>query len=85
MFHPEQKLVVYSWNYIYQPGRQLSCQIYAKLKLVYKLIKQIPVGNTEMLSPKWTLKRLMCTGHAVTQKAWPACPATWKVGGAKNS
>lgn len=37
-----------------------------------------------MLSPKWTLKRLMCTGHAVTQKAWPACPATWKVG-AKNS
>lgn len=31
--------------------------------------------TTEMLSPKWTLKRLMCTSHAVTQKAWPS----WKL------
>lgn len=28
MFHPEQKLVVYSWNYIYQPGRQFMSDLY---------------------------------------------------------
>lgn len=84
MFHPEQKLVVYSWNYICQPGRQLSCQIYIlyiKLQLVDKLIKQPPVRNHRDAVAKMDIETLdVHQPRRHTESMAFVEVATWKLG-----